>query len=107
VAGRTLRPKIRAKFPSLTPERADLFLQKLAAIAVLMGDVPECGRRASRPDDLPYLNLAGGRGRRYLVTRDKDLLDLMADSAFRRKFPQLRVVDPVVFLNAVRAATAP
>lgn len=101
------RPKIRAKFPSLTPERADLFLQKLATIAVLVNEVPDAGVMLRDPDDSPYVNLAAAAGVAYLVSRDKDVLDLMDEPAFTARFPQLSVVDPVAFLNAVRAATAP
>jgi len=35
------------------------------------------------------------------VSRDRDLLE--ADSAIAKKMPNLRIVDPVVFLIAVRA----
>jgi predicted nucleic acid-binding protein len=40
---------------------------------------------------------------RYLVSRDKDLLDLMSDGAFVASFPRLQIVDPPTFLSAVRA----
>jgi hypothetical protein len=36
-----------------------------------------------------------------LVTRDKDLLDLMNDHAFRQRFPALTILDPVAFLKAI------
>jgi predicted nucleic acid-binding protein len=49
------------------------------------------------------LNLAIAANVGYLVSRDKDLLDLMMDQTFVGKFPQLRVVEPVAFLQAVRA----
>jgi predicted nucleic acid-binding protein len=50
------------------------------------------------PDDEPYVNLAVAAGARYLVTRDKDLLDLMEDADFRRRFATLAILDPAAFL---------
>ena len=37
--------------------------------------------------DEPYLNLALEARARYLVSRDRDLLDLMSDEAFLRRIP--------------------
>lgn len=54
-----------------------------------------------------YLNLAVAAGARYLVTRDRDLLDLMSEPpdegrTLRERFPNLVILDPVTFLEAVR-----
>jgi putative PIN family toxin of toxin-antitoxin system len=100
------RPKILAKFPHLTPERVDLFLQKLASISIVTADVPDAGVALRDPDDLPYLSLALATNAGYVVSRDRDLLDLMTDHAFVGRFPQLQIVDPVAFLILVRAARA-
>lgn len=51
------------------------------------------------PKDEPYLNLALAAGARYLVTRDHDLLDLMNDEDFRRRYPDLIILDPAAFLR--------
>jgi putative PIN family toxin of toxin-antitoxin system len=96
------REKIQAKFPHLTPDRVDIFLQKIATFAVLVNDVPDAGVMIRDPDDLPYLNLALAANVAFIVSRDKDLLDLMKDEAFAAKHPQLRIVDPAAFLVAVR-----
>ncbi|MGH8164385.1 MAG: PIN domain-containing protein [Rhodanobacteraceae bacterium] len=56
------RPEIQGKFPSLTAERVDVFLQKLALLAAVVADAPDAdyslrdlsGRR------LPYIWGAGG-----------------------------------------------
>jgi len=53
---------------------------------------------------LPYLNLAVAAGVAYLVTATKTCSTSWRTRRSGRKFPQLRVVDPVGFLNAVRAA---
>jgi predicted nucleic acid-binding protein len=58
------------------------------------------------PKDEPYLNLAIEQHAPFLVTRDKDLLDLMKDDTFRKTYAWLTILDPASFLNHVRAETA-
>lgn len=101
------RPDIQAKFPSLTPERVDVFLQKIAMLAAVVADVPDAGYSLRDADDLPYLNLAVATNSRCLVSWDKDLRDLMQEASFTAKFPDLQVVDPVAFLRAARTTKAP
>lgn len=101
------RPDTRARFPHLTLERADLFVQKLTTLSVLFTRVPDAGISLRDPRDLPYLNLAITANTDYLISRDKDLLDLMQDPTFLRKCPQLRIVNPVAFLGIVRPAQIP
>jgi putative PIN family toxin of toxin-antitoxin system len=96
------RPQLQARFQSLTVERVDLFLQKIAVLAALVGDVPDTAFPLRDRDDLPYLNLASATKADYLVSWDKDLRDLMHDATFTARFPHLQVVDPVTFLNAAR-----
>jgi len=100
------RPKIQAKFPNLTPERVDIFLQKIATLATVVADVPDAGFPLSDADDLPYLNLAVAADARYLVSWDNGLHDLMDDASFTGKYPHLLVANPVAFLETVRTATA-
>ena len=52
------------------------------------------------PDDEPVINLAIEVSAIFLISRDKDLLDLMSDPDFRRRFPQLTILDPPAFLRA-------
>ena len=35
----------------------------------------------------------------YLVTWDKDLLDLMQDASFRAQYPRLTILNPVALLQ--------
>jgi uncharacterized protein len=98
------RPKLRQRFKTVTPERVDAFLRELQNRAVLLNAVPEVFTYPRDPDDEPYVNLAVAARARYLVTWDKDLLDLANDataegSAFQQRFPDLRIVDPVAFLR--------
>lgn len=101
------RPKIRARYPELTDETVEDFLKALRSTAEITSDVP---KRFSYPrdiDDEPYLNLAIETEANYLVTRDKDLLDLMTSHTdeckeFRQKFRSLTVIEPIEFLKEVR-----
>ncbi|MSR57703.1 MAG: putative toxin-antitoxin system toxin component, PIN family [Planctomycetaceae bacterium] len=101
------RPKLRATFPQLTRDVVDTFLQKIVALATLVAESPDAGVVIRDPDDLPYLNLAVAANAEYLVSRDNDLLSLMRDRSFVEKYPRLQVVDPAMFLSAVRATGRP
>ena len=60
------------------------------------------------PDDEPYLNLALEADAQFLVTRDRDLLDLMRSDTkegrdSQSRFPDLKIVDPVMFMKEIEA----
>lgn len=101
------RPTIRARYPELTDEIVEDFLKGLRNTAEITSDVP---KRFSYPrdiDDEPYLNLAIEAEANYLVSRDKDLLDLMTGyndecKEFRQKFRSLTVIEPIGFLKEAR-----
>ena len=97
------RPVLQAKFPRLTEQRVELFLQNVKAKAVTATEISRSMSLSRDPDDEPYLNLAIAVGANYLVSRDKDLLDLMNDADFRRRFPDLAILDPVAFLRVIRS----
>ena len=40
----------------------------------------------------------------FLVSRDKDLLDLMNDASFRQRYPDLSILDPTAFLKVLAAS---
>lgn len=70
------------------------------------GPAARCVDYPRDPDDEPYLNLAIEAGAEFLVTRDRDLLDLMRwdreeGRTFQRRFPKLKNVDPVTFLKLI------
>jgi putative PIN family toxin of toxin-antitoxin system len=96
------RPSIRRKFPHLTAERIEEFVTNAETRGVLLDQVPKAFSYARDPDDEPYLNLAIAVDAQYLVSRDKDLLDLMADPAFRGQYPGLAIVDPVTYLRTLK-----
>jgi uncharacterized protein len=101
------RPKTRKKFTTLTDQRVEIFLQKIAMVATVADDPADAGFPLRDPTDLPYLNLAVATDSRYLVSWDNDLRDLMKEASFIGRFPHLQVVDPVTFLGAARPLKNP
>jgi putative PIN family toxin of toxin-antitoxin system len=104
------RPLLRARLRELTEERVAELLAKLRVCAEL---IPEPARDFSLPRDAkdePYLNLAIAGRAKYLVSwNERHLGYLMrADTPegreFCARFPGLRIVTPVEFLQAVRAS---
>lgn len=101
------RPELREKFKDLTEASMTDLLQRLQAHAILIHNVPETFRYPRDPDDEIYINLALVTDAPYLITYDKDLLDLMADTEegrdFQRRFPGLKIIDPQAFLESLRS----
>ncbi len=105
-------PSVRQKLPGLDDERVDSFVQHLAFRATLVRQVRRVFNYPRAKQDEPYLDLAAAAKANYLVSRDTDLLSLGTDHSligkqFRRRFPQLRVVNPVAFLEAVTSKQEP
>jgi putative PIN family toxin of toxin-antitoxin system len=101
------RPTIRSRYPELTTEIVEDFLKALRRTAEITSDVPKRFSYPRDTDDEPYLNLAIETEANYLVTRDKDLLDLMTGfdndcKEFRQRFRSLIVIAPIEFLKEVR-----
>lgn len=107
LAGVLTRPQIRSRYPELTDEIVEDFLKALRNTAEITSIVP---KRFSYPrdiDDEPYLKLAIQTDANYLVSRDKDLLDLMTgyndeSKELRQRFRSLTVIEPIEFLKQVR-----
>ena len=62
----------------------------------------------SEPGDAHYINLALAADARLIVSRDKDLLDLMDPAKpeaaeFQGRYPLLRILNPVAFLREIGA----
>ena len=66
--------------PSPNDRIVNAFLTKLEAKAILIANVPKEFHYERDPDDEMYINLAIVSNATYLVSRDKDLLDLMTSS---------------------------
>src|SRR6185503_16687364 len=90
------RAEIRHKLPGINDRIVNAFLTKLEAKAILITNVPEEFHYERDPDDEIYLNLAIVTNAAYLVSQDKDLLDLMTTPTdiaqqFRSRYPFLRI----------------
>jgi putative PIN family toxin of toxin-antitoxin system len=99
----TSRAELVTKF-RLRPERVQSLLENLPKVAVVVPVVQEVWTYQRDPDDAHYVNRALAADARLIVSRDRDLLDLMSSSMpepvdFRMRFPTFRVSDPVAILN--------
>jgi putative PIN family toxin of toxin-antitoxin system len=100
------RPHIRERFDTLTDERIENFLNSIRNLAVIVQKIPQVFSLPRDIDDEIYINLAVEAEAAYIVTRDKDLIDLMTgfdleSKQFRQKFRPLKVVQPLEFLKIV------
>lgn len=101
------RPKVLAKNPYLTVEYVAGFLNRVLAKAKLTKKIPKHFQFSRDPKDEKYINLAARSKADYIVSRDKDLLDLMTgfddeSKEFRQRFRPLKIVAPVEFLRIIR-----
>lgn len=90
---------LRTLFPRLTEVRVRAMLDRMDALAQRIPNPP---RRLAYPrdaDDEPVLNLAAHVGAHYILSRDRDLLELTSHALLRRLLPLLRITDPVTFLR--------
>jgi putative PIN family toxin of toxin-antitoxin system len=97
------RPRLRAKSPRLTFQRIDQFLDRLRRVATWIREIPEVVRLNRDPRDEVYLNLAIAADAEYIVTRDRDLLDLMqpGTSGGVQLPAGLAIITPEEFLAAL------
>lgn len=98
------RPEIRTHFPDLSDEIVGAFLKRLQKLSVLVRLVPKEFSYPRDEDDEPYINLAVAADANFIISRDRDLLDLMTGCTdeckeFRQRFRSLKVVEPIEFLK--------
>ncbi|MFQ5495585.1 MAG: putative toxin-antitoxin system toxin component, PIN family [Phycisphaerae bacterium] len=99
-------PRIRARFTRLTDATLAALVENIERIAVFLRHVPETFTYPRDPDDAHYINVALAAEAKYVVSRDKDLLDLMDRGRpeareFRRRFPTLEIIEPQVLLRLI------
>ena len=98
------RPELVKRFPALSAEWVTAFVTSVADKALVVPDVPNAVALPRDPKDEPYINLVVATQAEFLVSRDRDLLDLMTNADFRRRFPALKIVDPETFLRTIRSS---
>ena len=101
------RPKVIEKL-HLIADRVEAFFEVIEIAATLLDGFPETFAYQRDPDDAHYVNLAVAADATLIVSRDKDLLDLMDSTkpeaaAFQKNYPALRILTPVGFLREVGA----
>ena len=70
------RPGLQRKFPSLTISTVRDFLDRIQVCSAYSANVPSFFELDRDPKDAKYVDLAIATKADFLVTRDKDLLDL-------------------------------
>ena len=93
------RPEVRTALPGINDLRIESLFRRLERKAVLVKEVPKVFEYPRDPEDEPYINLAIAIGAKFLVSRDRDLLDLMTahdveSKQFRQRFRLLTIVEP-------------
>lgn len=87
-------PDLRARFPHVTEEYIAARLQRFDEKALRLVNPPQYVRFERDPNDEPILNLAIHVHADYIVSADRDLLDLGRSAHFQRLYPYLKVVSP-------------
>lgn len=101
-----LRPNILSRLPDASATQIEAFLKNISGISNLVSLVPESFKFQRDPKDEIIINLAIACKAEYIVSRDKDLLDLMTGindecKQFRQRFRILRVVNQIEFFRIV------
>lgn len=99
------RPKVIAKL-GLVPDRVQEFIEAIEIAATVLTGFPEAFAYERDPDDAHYVNLALAADAKWIVSRDKDLLDLTdptkpESAEFHARFPLLRILSPTAFLRGI------
>lgn len=101
-----LRPNILARLPDADEFQIETFIEFITSISDFIDFVLRRFDFERDPKDEIIINLAIEAEADYIVSRDKDLLDLMTGytdecKEFRRRFRKLKIVNPVEFLEIV------
>lgn len=101
------KPKILKHNPQVTVGFIESFLTRISETATVRDFVPKQFSLSRDPKDEKYINLAVNENVDFLVSRDRDLLDLMTDYSdeakeFRQRFRGLTVISPAAFLERLK-----
>jgi putative PIN family toxin of toxin-antitoxin system len=94
-----VRPSLQLKFPSLTISTVSAFPDRIQACSVYSASVPSSFLLERDPKDSKYVDLAIATKADFLVTRDKDILDLREQGSpllpiIKKLGWMRRIVDP-------------
>ena len=101
------RPSLQRKFPSLSISAVQDFLDRIQACSVYSVNIANVFVLERDPKDAKYVDLAIATKADFLVTRDKDLLDLRVKESpliqiFEKLDWQFKIVDPFEMLTFLR-----
>lgn len=99
-----LRPNILVRLPDATAEQIEAFVENIINLSSFIKVVPPRFKYERDPKDEMIIDLAAAVEADYLVSRDKDLLDLMTgidgdSKEFRQRFRALKIIEPLEFLQ--------
>ena len=102
-----LRPNILSRLPNTDVEKIEAFIEDVLSLSTLIRSVPKSFKLIRDPKDEIIIDLAIEAEAEYIVSRDKDLLDLMTGftddcKEFRQRFRYLKIVEPLEFLRIVK-----
>jgi uncharacterized protein len=98
------RPKVRHKFPHFTVENVKDVMNAFRTYCSTVAEPSARFQLDRDKDDAKFIDLAVATNANYIVTRDRDLLDLISDPEFTSEFQGLNIVTPVGFLEILRTA---
>jgi putative PIN family toxin of toxin-antitoxin system len=103
------RSGVRQRFPVLAEIPLTHRLARWQSVATFVSEIPPTVHLSRDPKDEKYLNLAVAGRADYLVSWDKHLIGLRSDDTpealhFREAHPDIRIVTPVEFLQAISAS---
>jgi putative PIN family toxin of toxin-antitoxin system len=95
---------------SVTDNRVEALIVDIATYAEFVDPVPSIFVYPRDPDDAHYVDLALATGADLVVSRDRDLLDLMSEAnadgrILREHHPKFRVLTPPELLQQLHGAT--
>lgn len=98
------RSEIQRRFSKLTNERITAFFETLRVSSTIIKEVPHRFIYERDVGDEPYINLAIEVRADYLVSRDRDLLDLASWNRqegrdFQKRHRWLKILNPTDFLE--------
>ncbi len=98
------RSEVRKSLPGINDLRVETLFRRLDKKAVRIKPVPKTFEYERDPADEPYINLAIAARADFLVTRDRDLLDLMTgydreSKDLRQRFRFLTIIEPEELLQ--------
>lgn len=97
-----LRPRVREKYRRVRSVKTADLVRKIRKYGTWIPSVDPVYQLDRDPDDALLIDLTFATNADFLVSRDKDLLELSRDESFVAKFPNLKIIDPYEFLTAVR-----